>query len=514
MARSDTLLGSQDNPILISGDDHGIGSREMGIDGKRSQVETIVISDDEYRDGERDEEVHVEEILLSNHPPRHPMTCSYEHTAHPFSPRIKANSKIRKMATVRSTNNTGLSTAHPCIPGPVSPIYRIPSEVFLEIFTYCVSHPEFPRPSVRSAPLQLCHVCRIWRKLAITTPRLWCKILLGPREFEGSHEEIDSPSRIALLFELYERILKVWMERAEGFLMSVHIRYTPSDLIPPVAEDLSPHAFRAVMKFPARWISVRLSMPGNHLAWTCMVTQRYFPNLKILEVDDTSIPAVGPASYKRPIFLEASVARRLSTLSVRGSIHTRRVETISFSRLRILSLTHACVTECLHLLKHCPALEDLTLQIYGLFALFIPFEEHIILLPRLENLHLSHTRHSETGDSSVSRCGEFGQLLEWFKLPMLRSFYLSTSIIGSGTDVKYDTWDYFSRLIVRSNCSLNRLELLSPHIKTSTILECLHLSPDLRYLGIPANEDLEHKIARVLPGLESLCIFKPQLSQD
>ncbi|KAJ7170891.1 hypothetical protein C8R43DRAFT_981451 [Mycena crocata] len=54
-------------------------------------------------------------------------------------------------------------------------VLALPAEVTSEIFIHCVpsvsSPPSKPKPSV--APLLLTGICRQWRNIALTTPRLW-----------------------------------------------------------------------------------------------------------------------------------------------------------------------------------------------------------------------------------------------------------------------------------------------------------------------------------------------------
>jgi hypothetical protein len=56
--------------------------------------------------------------------------------------------------------------------GFISPVRRIPSEVISEIFIHCLPlTSSFYRPE--DAPLVLGRVCRAWRSIAFSTPKLW-----------------------------------------------------------------------------------------------------------------------------------------------------------------------------------------------------------------------------------------------------------------------------------------------------------------------------------------------------
>ncbi|KAJ7140571.1 hypothetical protein C8R43DRAFT_830219, partial [Mycena crocata] len=59
----------------------------------------------------------------------------------------------------------------------ISSIRRIPPEILAEIFLFCVDpvklRSDYSIDSPRQPPLLLCHVCALWRAVAVNTPRLW-----------------------------------------------------------------------------------------------------------------------------------------------------------------------------------------------------------------------------------------------------------------------------------------------------------------------------------------------------
>ncbi|TDL13718.1 hypothetical protein BD410DRAFT_779143, partial [Rickenella mellea] len=101
------------------------------------------------------------------------VSCSSEVAYGPHCFTFHQNISERGSTNVRH----GGSVVHP--QHQVSPILRIPCKITSEIFQRCLSEDEFPEPTVISAPILLSRVCSAWRKLAIGTPRLWSKLLLG-----------------------------------------------------------------------------------------------------------------------------------------------------------------------------------------------------------------------------------------------------------------------------------------------------------------------------------------------
>ncbi|KZT20077.1 hypothetical protein NEOLEDRAFT_1025012, partial [Neolentinus lepideus HHB14362 ss-1] len=68
--------------------------------------------------------------------------------------------------------------------GLLSPLRRLPVELLSQIFMKCLPGGTFITPRRFSAPLLLMQVCSTWRRVALSTPGLWCylKIELGPRD--------------------------------------------------------------------------------------------------------------------------------------------------------------------------------------------------------------------------------------------------------------------------------------------------------------------------------------------
>ncbi|KAJ2911961.1 hypothetical protein MD484_g8454, partial [Candolleomyces efflorescens] len=56
------------------------------------------------------------------------------------------------------------------------PVHSIPEEVFQEIFQYCLPTDHLPILSSSEAPISLTQVCRLWRTLALSSPRLWAAV--------------------------------------------------------------------------------------------------------------------------------------------------------------------------------------------------------------------------------------------------------------------------------------------------------------------------------------------------
>jgi len=57
-----------------------------------------------------------------------------------------------------------------------SALHRVPLEIWTNIFLDCLPDRRFITPNSVAAPLILCNVCRRWRAVARSTPKLWSSI--------------------------------------------------------------------------------------------------------------------------------------------------------------------------------------------------------------------------------------------------------------------------------------------------------------------------------------------------
>ncbi|KAF5338708.1 hypothetical protein D9611_013346 [Ephemerocybe angulata] len=101
---------------------------------------------------------------------------------------------------------------------------RLPDDVYQEIFPYCLPVGSYPTPNPLDAPIVLTHVCRRWRHIAHSTPRLWSRLHIKPLakvtdEYNATHNDRSIPT-------------KEWIQRASAIPLSLSFcsasRYKPS----------------------------------------------------------------------------------------------------------------------------------------------------------------------------------------------------------------------------------------------------------------------------------------------
>ncbi|KAJ7681796.1 hypothetical protein B0H17DRAFT_1333617 [Mycena rosella] len=91
----------------------------------------------------------------------------------------------------------------------VYPILSLPPEVTSEIFLSCLptsyTDPNKKTANPKEAPMLLSHVCRTWRKVALSTPALWCELEFDLRHANDNH------------------VLKTWLSRARELPLSLKL---------------------------------------------------------------------------------------------------------------------------------------------------------------------------------------------------------------------------------------------------------------------------------------------------
>ncbi|KAK7434050.1 hypothetical protein VKT23_020376 [Stygiomarasmius scandens] len=118
--------------------------------------------------------------------------------------------------------------AHPRLP---SAFRLIPPEILAEIFVRCLPKDRNPKYSLSEPPLSLGLVCRDWREVCLSTPRLWSSIHVPfPR----------SGGMTAMRKTIEGKILGVetWLNRSGSLPLSFSIHADPDCTLPPRSETM------------------------------------------------------------------------------------------------------------------------------------------------------------------------------------------------------------------------------------------------------------------------------------
>ena len=73
----------------------------------------------------------------------------------------------------------------------LAPVRRLPMDVLGVIFSHCLATHRNPVMSASEAPILLTHICRDWRSIALSIPRLWSRLYIPTlREVRGYRSEV------------------------------------------------------------------------------------------------------------------------------------------------------------------------------------------------------------------------------------------------------------------------------------------------------------------------------------
>ncbi|KAG1874396.1 hypothetical protein F4604DRAFT_742290 [Suillus subluteus] len=98
-------------------------------------------------------------------------------------------------------------------------VSRLPAELLYEIFMHTLpSFDELLPPSKLRSPMLLTRICRRWREVAVDTPSLWCRLLVG---FMSHHRK--PRRREAFCYN-------TWLKRSRGLPLSLALTCRPNSL--------------------------------------------------------------------------------------------------------------------------------------------------------------------------------------------------------------------------------------------------------------------------------------------
>ncbi|KAJ7741294.1 hypothetical protein B0H16DRAFT_1032256 [Mycena metata] len=132
----------------------------------------------------------------------------------------------------------------------LSPVRRLPLDVIQEIFIACMPTHRNCVMSALEAPVLLGRICRSWREISLSTPRLWSRLHIAePQRDYGPYQPILVP--IQKLAQRFENI-KMWLGRSGECPLSISLHSDPNNGLP---LDLSspPPFVQALLPFASRW---------------------------------------------------------------------------------------------------------------------------------------------------------------------------------------------------------------------------------------------------------------------
>jgi hypothetical protein len=162
----------------------------------------------------------------------------------------------------------------------MSPVRRMPTDIMANIFEHCVWNQGMPKADVRLAPLLLGQVCRSWRYLIFSLPRLWSMLHL---DFPSGAKDWDAVMRSKIMS------MHDWLSRAKATPISLFLNHPKVSLIPWHAlMDLD----KEILTLSCRLKDLTLHFSPRSLSCLLTFTQSPLPHLQHLELQNSnSLPS-------------------------------------------------------------------------------------------------------------------------------------------------------------------------------------------------------------------------------
>ncbi|KAJ8078167.1 hypothetical protein PM082_000373 [Marasmius tenuissimus] len=122
-----------------------------------------------------------------------------------------------------------------------APFRRFPADIWGEIFAHCLPTNKLNVAvcTLKEAPLLFTNVCRAWREIALSTPRLWSSIHISVSDPPSS---IKSDQPCPERQEAYLQGIKLWLDRSGShpLTLSIHMTDNTSRSISPREDKNEP----------------------------------------------------------------------------------------------------------------------------------------------------------------------------------------------------------------------------------------------------------------------------------
>ncbi|KAJ7730701.1 hypothetical protein DFH07DRAFT_848576 [Mycena maculata] len=336
----------------------------------------------------------------------------------------------------------------------VSPFRRLPTDIMQEIFVASLPSGRNSIITEQDAPLLLCHVCRPWRSLALSTPRLWASL------------HISVPSNDRTLSSITDAV-NGWLSRSGILPLSISVASRETHDPPTIL-------LTTLIGFSLRW---------EHISFMFHTYQSLDPLASLSPADAPILRTVAVKGFQwnsgavvdflpRPPDEESNNFRFMGSTSIH-SITCPNLLSLSIP-LRWEQLRQLCVPGgpgtgmspmsaemAFGILQKCPLLETFSLEI-------TPGPDPPVTLCRMEHMRNLHVSAAHGG----------AEFFDHLIAPNLAC--LEYTSYGGLTCIP----------ILSSSPPLERLILRAFPMATETFLEALSLVPTLRQLLIAAEPRL------------------------
>ncbi|KDQ65177.1 hypothetical protein JAAARDRAFT_53071 [Jaapia argillacea MUCL 33604] len=330
------------------------------------------------------------------------------------------------------------------LPTPWPPILTLPNEITAEIFECCLPSDRFITPDSMDAPLLIAQVCGHWRRIALSTPRLWSRICIDDDD-PIIHDEIPfTKSTLPLM--------RTWLSRSSNCPLKIAFSNTGRKTNPSLVKAI----LLEIWDYRDRWEEITLAAPCrrlHHISWSSSGT-RGFPLLKVFSIQ--SLSRMANTSPPFPV-IQIKPAPLLTAFIAHSPIPPPPF-CAPWAQLKSIKIrSFGSMSECYDVLRQCAKLSSCEVAIRSQSddgrSEFAP-----IVLPNLTELDIHANAHLDLLLDSLT-VPRLTKLRIWALAPSVRAPILN--------------------LITRSRCLIQSLLLSAPALSDLELIQILRNSPHL-----------------------------------
>lgn len=326
---------------------------------------------------------------------------------------------------------------------------RLPPELWMQIFMYCLPDDAHVVQDHTHAPLLITNVCSYWRTIALSTPRLWSSLYVCM-----THGQEYTP--------ILQAVVEAWLHRSKIGALDIIIEIFRNPWVHGMTHPDPTPLIDTLLPDCHRWRNFNIQAKLSTMTQLAVARNR-LPCLESLEIDIWE----GIVTEVCDAF---EIAPRLRTLCLRYGVDTYMVK-IPWGQLTECRLLgkYFPFDQCFGVLEQCPQLMICQLYIAG------PLSEDFktdspILLNHLHTLQIH-------ANPSVP------QLFDNIVLPVLVNFGFESSAPNLVSHPQFMT------LLSRSSSSLEKLSLnlnVSSSPSGDELIDYMKLCPSLTHLALGA----------------------------